>query len=111
MWVVGILVCMYAYMYQCMNLYIKVLEHYCMYVCSVKTISVCECMSICISVCMYGRRTTAHSFANPSTCSASFDKKLFGMNRGKYAFWVPERNVWCVHVCMSVCLYVCCMYV
>mmetsp|Transcript_45647 Transcript_45647/g.92134 ORF Transcript_45647/g.92134 Transcript_45647/m.92134 type:complete len:221 (-) Transcript_45647:515-1177(-) len=33
--------------------------------------------------------TTAHSFANPSTCSASFDKKLRGMNKGKYAFCAP----------------------
>jgi hypothetical protein len=33
--------------------------------------------------------TTAHSFAKPSTCSASFSRKLFGMNNGKYAFLWP----------------------
>ena len=30
--------------------------------------------------------TTAHSLANPSTCSASFSKKDLGINNGKYAF-------------------------
>ena len=30
--------------------------------------------------------TTAHSLANPSTCSASFAKKDLGINKGKYAF-------------------------
>ena len=29
--------------------------------------------------------TTAHSLAKPSTCLASFSKKLLGMNSGKYA--------------------------
>mmetsp|Transcript_13168 Transcript_13168/g.39337 ORF Transcript_13168/g.39337 Transcript_13168/m.39337 type:complete len:215 (+) Transcript_13168:1131-1775(+) len=33
--------------------------------------------------------TTAHSLAKPSTCSASFDKKLRGMRSGKYAFSAP----------------------
>ena len=33
--------------------------------------------------------TTAHSLANPSTCSASFSRKLSGMNSGKYAFSCP----------------------
>ena len=33
--------------------------------------------------------TTAHSFANPSTCSASFSKKESGMKSGKYAFTCP----------------------
>ena len=33
--------------------------------------------------------TTAHSLANPATCSASRLKKDFGMNRGKYAFCTP----------------------
>jgi len=44
--------------------------------------------------------TTAHSFANPSTCSASFWKYDSGMNSGKYAFsWpvalnMPSRTRW-----------------
>jgi len=33
--------------------------------------------------------TIAHSFANPSTCSASLAKKDLGINRGKYAFVCP----------------------
>mmetsp|Transcript_25646 Transcript_25646/g.61787 ORF Transcript_25646/g.61787 Transcript_25646/m.61787 type:complete len:331 (+) Transcript_25646:617-1609(+) len=33
--------------------------------------------------------TTAHSLANPSTCSASLERKDWGMNSGKYAFCVP----------------------
>jgi hypothetical protein len=33
--------------------------------------------------------TTAVSGANPSTCSASFLRKLSGMNSGKYAFSCP----------------------
>ena len=33
--------------------------------------------------------TTAHSFANPSTCSASFDRNDSGIKSGKYAFWWP----------------------
>ena len=35
------------------------------------------------------RVTTASSGAKPSTCSASFLRKLSGMRRGKYAFWWP----------------------
>ena len=30
--------------------------------------------------------TTAHSFAKPSTCSASFARNDLGINKGKYAF-------------------------
>ena len=33
--------------------------------------------------------TIAHSFAKPSTCSASFARKDFGINNGKYAFTCP----------------------
>jgi hypothetical protein len=33
--------------------------------------------------------TTAHSSAKPSTCSASFAKKLSGMSSGKYALTWP----------------------
>src|SRR2546425_109633 len=37
--------------------------------------------------------TSATSFAKPSTCSASFARKLIGMKSGKYAFWWPVALV------------------
>ena len=38
--------------------------------------------------------TTAHSFAKPSTCAASFSRNDSGMNSGKYAFeWPVSLNI------------------